>query len=299
MDRGPDALKLGVRRRRLRAPGGGVVAWCHSRVPSVRVGEVDLHYEIHGDLRAGRPPDGPAMVLLHELGSSGLDWPLQLPAFTRCARVITVDLRGHGQSSGAGWPTIERMADDLASLLRALAESAAHVVGLSLGGCVGLALAIRSPGQVRSLTLVNAFARRSPAGMRGVARMLARLGLLAVAPMGVVGAHVARDLFPRPGQAELVRRTTDSLGRNRKGSYFAVLCALVRFDATRKLSSVRCPTLVVAGALDGTVPLSAKRRLEREIPGARLLVVPDSGHATNIDQPDAFNRAVLDFVAAH
>jgi pimeloyl-ACP methyl ester carboxylesterase len=112
------------------------------------VGEVDIHYEIHGDPGPVRPAGGATVLLLHRLGSSGLDWPLQLPAFTACARVITVDLRGHGRSSGAGWPTIEKLADDLAGLLRALAESAAHVVGLSQGGRVGLALAIRSPAQV-------------------------------------------------------------------------------------------------------------------------------------------------------
>jgi 3-oxoadipate enol-lactonase len=69
-------------------------------------------------------------------------------------------------------------------------------------------------------------------------------------------------------------------------------------DLREELASIRCPTLVIAGARDPTVPLAAKELLARRIPGARLLVIPGSRHATNIDQPEAFNRAVLEFVVA-
>ena len=129
--------------------------------------------------------------------------------------------------------------------------------------------------------------------------MLTRLGLLALAPMRTVAAHVARDMFPRPEQEEIYRAVVESLSRNAKAPYTAALLALVRFDARAELGRVRCPTLIVAGERDVTVPMSAKQRLGHEISSARLLPVPDSGHATNIDQAEVFNRAVLEFITQH
>jgi 3-oxoadipate enol-lactonase len=271
------------------------------RVPVIRVRDVELYYEIHGAKVSGDGRSAPSPVLLlHGLGSSGRDWPLQIPVFASRGPVITVDLRGHGRSSrGRTRPTVELMADDLAVLLQVASQPPAHVIGLSLGGCVGLALAIRAPACVRSLTLVNAFASRPHLTLRGFARMLTRLGLLALAPMRTVAAHVARDMFPRPEQEEIYRAVVESLSRNAKAAYTAALLALVRFDARAELGRVRCPTLIVAGERDVTVPMSAKRRLGREISSARLLPVPDSGHATNIDQAEVFNRAVLEFITQH
>jgi pimeloyl-ACP methyl ester carboxylesterase len=270
------------------------------RVPVIRVRDVDVYYDIHECRPSDARPVLPPVLLLHGLGSSGRDWPLQIPAFATCAPVIAVDLRGHGRSSrGRGRPTVERMADDVVGVLQAVAQAPVHVVGLSLGGCVGLALAIRAPGRVRSLTLVNAFASRPRLGWRGLGRLLKRLGLLGTAPMRLVAAHVARDMFPRPEQDEIYRAVVESLSRNTKAAYTAALLALIRFDARGGLGQVRCPTLIVAGERDVTVPLAAKRRLGHAIASARFLLVPDSGHATNIDQAEIFNRAVLEFIGQH
>ena len=194
---------------------------------------------------------------------------------------------------------MEAMAADVAALLSALEAPPAHVVGLSLGGCVALTLALDHAALVRSLTLVNAFARLTPAGPRGAMRMLARLGLLACAPMRVVASHVARGLFPRPDQRELRRAAVASLAGNSRRTYLAAIRALASFDVRRRLSEMRCPTLVVAGERDTTVPLASKRFLQRSIPGAELIVVDDSGHVTPCVQADRFNALLLRFVDLH
>ena len=263
-------------------------------MPLIRLGDVTLHYEARG--RAGGTP----IVLLHGLGSSSADWTLQLPVLAARHRVLAPDLRAHGQSSRPrGRLTIDRMAGDVAALLAALDAPPAHVVGLSLGGCVALVLALDHPARVRSLTLVNTFARLVPAGPRGALRMLARLDLLACAPMRVVAAHVARGLFPRVGQRELYLAAVARLASNPRRTYLACIRALAGFDARRRLAEVRCPTLVVAGDRDTTVPLAAKRMLQRSIPGAQLLLVEDSGHATPCDQAERFTAALLVFVESH
>jgi pimeloyl-ACP methyl ester carboxylesterase len=214
--------------------------------------------------------------------------------------VIAPDLRGHGASPrGRGRSTVAALAADVAALLAALDAPPAHVVGLSLGGCVALTLALDHAGRVRSLTLVNTFARATPAGPGGGLRLLVRLGLLACAPMRVVAAHVARGLFPRPDQRALYLAAVERLAANPRRTYVACLRAVLTFDVRRRLGEVRCPTLVVAGEDDTTVPVAAKRLLQASIPGAELAVVGGSGHVTPHDQPDRFNALLLSFIDAH
>ena len=237
-------------------------------------------------------------MFLHGLGSCADDWTWQIPAFEREHRLLLVDLPGHYRSPlPAGALSIDAMADAVAALLARLGEPPAHVVGLSLGGCVGLALALRAPERVRSLTVVNAFARLRPATPVGVLRFAVRVALLATAPMSSVAALVARGLFPRPEHAALYAAAARSLGRTSRRAYVAGLRALLGFDVRAALARVRCATLVVAGADDATVGLELKETLARGIPGSRWVIVPGSGHATNADQPAAFNATLREFLA--
>lgn len=273
-------------------------------VPVLNVPGARLHWEAHGAAARGAhgaaasAPAAPALVLLHGLGSSSADWLFQVPVFAARYRVLAVDLPGHGRSEPAGRLSVESMAAAVAALLAHLGEPPAHLLGLSLGGCVALTLAARAPERVRSLILVNAFARLRPAGPRGALRLLVRLGLLAAAPMPVLAAHVARGLFPRPEQRALYERAAAGLAAMPRRRYLAAVRAVAAFDGRALLGSVRCPTLVVAGERDGTVSRAAAEHLACGIAGARLVVVPDSGHATPADQPETFNRLVLDFLAA-
>ncbi len=251
-----------------------------------------LHYTLHGR--------GAPVVLLHGLGSSSTDWPEQRAALQTRYRVVAVDLPGHGRSPlPARGLTVESMADDVAALLARLDEAPAHVLGLSLGACVALRLALAVPARVRTLTLVNPFACVRPAGPTDMARLLVRLLLLGAAPMRTMAAHVAGRLFPWPEQRALYEAAVTSLAATPRGAYVATMRALARFDARGQVAAIRQPTLIVAGDRDTSVPLAAKTSLAAAMPNARLLVVPASGHATPHDQPEAFNRAVLEFLAAH
>jgi pimeloyl-ACP methyl ester carboxylesterase len=252
-----------------------------------------LHHTLAGE-------QGPLVVLLHGLGSSSADWPEQRAALAGGYRVVAVDLPGHGRSPLPIAPlTVESMAHDVAGVLAHVAAGPAHVLGLSLGACVALRLALQAPAQVRSLTLVNPFARVQSAGPRDIARLALRMVLLGAAPMDTMAAHVARRLFPWPEQRGLYESAVASLAATPRRAYFAAMRALARFDARGQVAAIRQPTLVVAGDRDTSVPLAAKAALAAAIPGARLLVVPASGHATPHDQPQAFNRALLEFLAQH
>ena len=261
-------------------------------MPSVALRGVDLW------VRHGGRADGTPVVFLHGLGSSGTDWALQFPVFGERHCVLAVDLSGHGRSRPArGRLTMDRLARDVDAALDALGVQAAHVIGLSLGGCVGLALTLDDPARVRSLTLVNSFAKLRPNGPRGVARMLRRVATTCVAPMPVVAAQVAGALFPDPGQHELYRLAVASLAQNSRRTYLEAMAGLARFDARAGLPGIACPTLVLVGGRDRTVPRSAATTLCRGIAGAELVVVDDGGHALPYDHPEMFNRTVLDFIA--
>ncbi|MBI3362736.1 MAG: alpha/beta fold hydrolase, partial [Chloroflexi bacterium] len=157
-------------------------------------------------------------------------------------------------------------------------------------------MAISQPARVRSLVLVNTFARLRPAGWRGALRFARRLWLLAFAPMRVTAAFIARGLFPRPEQRPFYEACVARLAANPRRAYFNTIRAIITFDATSRLREIARPTLVVAGERDPTIPLSAKEELARGIPGAQLIISTDSGHATPYDQAERFNRIVLEFV---
>ena len=260
-------------------------------VKPLSLSPLPLYYELTGD--------GPPLLFLHGLGSSSADWGLQVPAFAARYRVVTADLRGHGRSQDGGAAyTIAQMADDVAALLTRLNLPPAHVVGLSLGGCAAQMLALRQPERVRSLVLVNSFARLRPAGPRGAWRLARRLWLFATAPMPVVGAFVAAGLFPKPEQHAIYAEAAARLGRNQKRPYLASMRAVAGFDVRHQLGRLRCPTLIISGDRDNTVPPAASAALRRAIPGAQFALIQDSGHATPIDQPEEFNRVVMAFIGS-
>jgi len=252
-----------------------------------------LHHTLHGTGSA-------SVILLHGLGSRASDWTPQIAALQASYRVVAVDLPGHGVSPlPLGPVTVEAMATAVAEVAATVTKEASHVVGLSLGACVALRLALQVPGLVRSLTLVNPFACVRPGGLADVARLSQRLWLVATAPMPRLAAHVARRLFPWPEQRALYEAAVASLGATSRRGYASAMRALARFDARGQLAAIRHPTLVVAGDRDTVVALDAKLWLGAAIPDARVVVVPALGHATPWDQPAAFNRLLLEFLSAN
>lgn len=263
-------------------------------MPHVNVDGVRIHYKTYGQ-------DSPPTVLfIHGLGSCCEDWPFQVPAFGEMYRVLTVDLRGHGLTDKPrGRYSIAQFAEDVVGLLDAVGETSVHVVGLSMGGCTGLQLASAHAARVRSLTLVNTFARLQPAGLRGALRFIMRAVTLSVASMNLMATLVSQSMFPKPEQKPLCEAAIARIAGNDKAPYRRAIRAVLRFDARAACASIGCPTLVVAGDRDLTVPLSAKHYLRDRIPGAEFALITDSGHATPLDQPEEFNRVVMAFIDRH
>lgn len=250
------------------------------------------------ELVAEEVGEGDPVVLLHGLGSRGADWELQREVLARSYRVVIPDLRGHGASPmPPGEWTMREFADDVAALLRRRATGPAHLVGLSLGGMVAFQLLADHPELVRSAVIINsgpAFPGRS---LLGRFMIFSRLLTLRLKGLAALGASIAGRLFPKPEQEELRRRFQEGIVRNDPTAYARTLRAIQHFDASAALRHIRVPVLGISGDRDYT-PVAAKEAWVRQIPGAQLEVIRDSGHATPMDQPDALHAVLLPFLAA-
>jgi pimeloyl-ACP methyl ester carboxylesterase len=246
------------------------------------------------------PADGPVVLLLHGLGGSRTAWEPQLAALGEAGwRAVAWDLPGYGASAPPAGPlTFALAADAVATLLDTLGADCAPLVGLSMGGMVALHAAIRHPSRVRSLVVVDS----SPAfGLDGVTTaegwIAARLAPLRA---GATPATMAPDLFRAimgPDATEaMVTEAAAAMARISPAALEAAVRCLPTHDVRAKLHRITCPTLVVVGELDAETPVAYAEHLAAHLPDARLLVIPGSGHITNLEAPDALNRALLDFL---
>ena len=260
-------------------------------MPYQHANGIRMRYEEWGEGKA-------TLLLLHGLGSCADDWLLQLPAFGPHFRCVPVDLRGHGLSDKPmGSYSVPLFAADVAALMASLNAWHAHVLGLSLGGLVAQQLAVAQPEAVRSLTLINTFPGLWPPPAAMLLTLWSRRKeLMRRSDMAQTGRRIAHELFPLPGQELLRAQAEERLAANDPEAYRRAMWAVAGFRPGRSLRRVTCPTLIVACDRDAVVPMAYKERLRHLAPHARFVVIADSGHASNIDQPHAVNQAVLAFL---
>lgn len=259
-------------------------------VPTVHLGDIDTSFELMGT--------GDPVVLIHGLGSSARDWEQQLPALADYYRVLTYDVRGHGQSSKPRGPySVAQFAKDLALLLERLEHRPAHVVGISMGGMIAFQLAVDRPDLVRSLVIVNSGPALVPSTLAEHLAVWSRIAIAKVRGPSAMGGVLAPRLFPSPDQEPLRRRFVERWAENDKDAYYASLRAIIGWSVRDRVGEIRCPVLVVAADHDYT-PVSAKEAYLGLIPGASLKVVADSRHATPMERPQAFNSMLREFLDA-
>jgi pimeloyl-ACP methyl ester carboxylesterase len=241
---------------------------------------VGIHYQDAGQ--------GPAILLTHGYSATSQMWAQQVEDFRSDYRMITWDLRGHGQSDSP-----EAISDyseslavgDMAAILRSCQVERAVIGGLSLGGYLSLAFHLAHPDSVRALILCDTGPGYKNAKGRDSWNRLAG---------GMARAFEKRGLAALGASAEVqvsTHRSAEGLARAGHGT-------LAQFDARviESLESIRVPTLVVVGERDEPF-LAATDYMAAKIPNATKVVVPDAGHAVNIDQPQAFDRAVRSFLS--
>jgi 3-oxoadipate enol-lactonase len=248
------------------------------------------------DLGSGGRP----VVLLHAFPLSREMWRPQVEALQDSYRVITPDLRGFGATEGfAGTPSVEQMADDVATLLTELAITEPVVLGgLSMGGYVALAFARRHADRLRALILADTRSEADSPEARANRDNLIRFAA------GHTGRDAIEQMLPkmvsketserRPEVVEEVRRIASA--QTSDGIIGALQAMRDRPDATPSLKEMAVPTLVVVGRDDALTPPETAAALASRIRGARQVVIDGAGHLSNLEQPDRFTEAVRAFL---
>jgi 3-oxoadipate enol-lactonase len=244
------------------------------------------------DHRLRGPEDAPVLVLSNSLGTTQELWAKQLPPLAKRFRVLTYDHPGHGASDlPEERPTVESLTSSLVTLLDELQVERVSLCGVSLGGMVGMTLALEEPERVDRLVLACTSAYVGPPeGWAERARLVRTRGMEAVAD-SVVGRWFTPG-FARDG-AETVARFRAMLAATPPEGYARCCEALAAWDAREGISAIAAPALVIAGTDDPATPVEHAQLIASAIPGARLRIVERAAHLANIERAEAFTNAVL------
>jgi 3-oxoadipate enol-lactonase len=245
---------------------------------------------------------GPLVVLLHGIGGHRQHWDDQLPAFGEHFTAAAWDARGYGDSDDYDGPLA--FADFSADLLRVLDDfgaERAHLVGLSLGGRIARDFALRQPRRVATLVLANTtagFDTLTPEQVEAFIRSR-RVPLESGRTPRELASELAQNLMSPAAVPGAYPRLLASMAALRKDSYLKTIEASTREDRGARIEAITAPTLVVTSDEDRLYPAALAEDMARRIPGARLAVVRGAGHLSNLEQPEAFNAAVLPFLLEH
>ena len=240
---------------------------------------------------------GLPIVFLHAFPLSRSMWTTQENALSSQFRIITIDLRGHGESDAPLWRyTLDQSADDVRGLLDHLAIDQALFVGLSMGGYILFAFYRKSADRVKGLLLADTKAQADTVeGKEGrfqMAQTAYKNGPAAIADIMIPKLISLATIQARP---EIVQQVRAMIEGNQIGGIAGDLMAMAeRPDSVPLLSQITRPTQIIVGELGQATPPSDAKLMAEKIPGARLAVIPGAGHLANLEQPDTFNQIVAD-----
>ena len=242
---------------------------------------------------------GNPIVFIHAFPLSSAMWEPQVREFSNNHRVIALDLRGHGESDAPLWHfTLDDFADDIYELLSYLGIAQATFVGLSMGGYILLALFRKYPELFIRMVLADTRAQadsdEAKAGRFAMAQVAYQKGPDTIAEMMIPKLLGPASLENRQ---DLIGHIRSMIHRNPASGIIVDLMAMAqRPDSTPLLSNIICPTLIIVGEDDVATPPAEGQYLKDGIPGAELVVLPEAGHLSNLEQPVAFNQALTAFL---
>jgi 3-oxoadipate enol-lactonase len=239
---------------------------------------------------------GPAVALIHSLGSSVHMWRDVIAALKDRYTLIACDARGHGNSSGKDECSVATMAADLKSVLDHLGIAQCHLVGISTGGPVALTLNAQSPGLARTLVLAGTAARPVDGSKERVEATAEAIAYVSMEEFGT--QYAAQTLLPSaplPVQDELA----GAISKMNPKIYNQLMRSALLSDFTALLPAVKVPVLVLTGEHEAMELAAAAESLAQDIPGATRDVVPGAGHLGCLDNPSAFSAALAKFLDAH
>ena len=239
--------------------------------------------------------DGDVLIFCHSLGANRHLWDRQIALFEGFYKIVSLDLRGHGQSDVFTTPySIEMLAKDVLHLLDHLNIQRCSLIGLSLGSMIGLWLAAHEPHRFNQMVLAGASAsvqKSAPFDQRiakiqkfGLDSMFDELNERWYAPN-----FVANNLDVVNSVRKMVNATT-------KAGYIAATMAVRNFDITGKLSQIDTEILLITGAEDKATPIAEARTIEANCTNSKLFVIENASHLAIVEKPESFDTAMVNFI---
>ncbi len=258
-------------------------------MPEVALNGTEIYYETAGQ------ETGPVLVFSNSLGTNLHMWDGQVDALSGTYRIIRYDSRGHGRSGApAGDYTMDELGNDLVALLDYLNVDKFRYCGLSKGGMVGQWIGTRMSERIERLILSNTSSHMGPPETWNDRIKAVMTGGMEALTEAVIDRWFTKAFQTgNPDDVDVVRNmllTTPPQG------YAGCSAAIRDMNQTESIRAVSAPTLVIAGAEDPATPPDHARIIAANIPGARLHVIANAAHLSNIEQPDEYTATIAEFL---
>ncbi len=252
---------------------------------------IKINYQLSGKKGA------PVVTLSHSLASSLAMWNPQMDALNSHFRVLRYDMRGHGNSDVTPGPyTLELLAEDVIRLLDALNIDRVHFVGLSIGGMIGQSLALNYANRIRSLALCDTAsvmpAEAQPIWQERINKARSK-GMEAQVDETMERWFTSSFLKQGSSMLKIIREQI--LATSIEG-YIGCAEAIRKLNNLSRLSGIKMPTLIMVGEEDPGTPVSASQAIHERISNSKLVILPFARHLSNVEQTEAFNAALLEFL---
>jgi 3-oxoadipate enol-lactonase len=256
-----------------------------------KVNGIETNYEIHGKEGA------PWLTFSHSLACSLRMWDGQIAEFKERFRILVYDTRGHGGSEAPNGPyTLDMLAEDLRQLLSELKIKRTHYVGLSMGGMIGQVVALTDPGVFERVVLADTGHAQTPEMRK---QWEERIKTAQTKGMQPLVQPTLERWFTEPfrkSKPEVVKKIADLIQGTPVPGYVGCCQAISNLNTTARLKEIRHPVLAIAGEQDAAAP--GTRHIGENVPGAKLVMIPQAAHIANIEQAEAFNRALREFLSS-
>ncbi|MFQ6121569.1 MAG: alpha/beta fold hydrolase [Dehalococcoidales bacterium] len=266
-------------------------------MPFVEVEKGKLYYEISGE--------GPWLVLIHGAWATHEWWRCQVPELSRSYRVLSLDVRGHGQSSPLEAPdSVDNFTRDLEAVLQKVGADEVALIGWSMGGIISMQYYLNNPAKVKALVLIATRGHRNPRlKLRlWLQQIQTRLSLMMdfadykeVIYRDQVEKEVRSMLSPAT-PPEAINWIMTDLANNPRKNFFEVAKSLWDWEAGDRLTTFNVPTLIMVGKEDGRTPPHYSRLLHEKIPNSKLVVLENCGHYLLLERPDIVNAEIISFL---
>lgn len=253
-------------------------------------------FECRLDGREGAP----WIVFSNSLATDMSMWDGEVAKLEGDFRILRYDTRGHGGSAASEGPyDFDLLVADVVALMDHFEIGKAHYVGLSLGGMTGLGLAIAHPDRVASLAACDARAFAEPewaAAWPGRIEVVRKGGMEALVEP-TIARWFTPDFQADPANAAALDRVRAMIRATSDTGYIGCASALAGLDFRAGLGKIDAPALFMTGASDGSTPPDASREMQAAVPGSACVIVDPASHISNIENPEQFDRALLDHLA--